>query len=267
MDIKEEKCRAKESEDQLNSVPDSTANSETLKQQGNSLENSNESKIDNDSFLNAEERTEESFHSENESVKKIKSNEECDINKQDTINTDRATCQSSGDIERGRKDRINNKSEESIKPYSSIFDREKTSCFSKNIFTEPGTSKVKKESTFLKMDLNKRIEEKKDNVKETGSDFIAKCKLAYFEDEEWTDVGWGEIHLKDGYFYFIRDFLKTVILKFCADKGHFKKEEACIVFKAKGKKSLGNSFEIVERKYKAEFENKKLIVEFLNKLP
>lgn len=262
----EEKCKTKEIEG-TNRIPDGVGDSEAAVPQHNGkghggVENIPENKVDkskvDDSKSSVEPCSGESFSFESKLVKKIKSNEERSAGLGHKFNV-------SSDMESNIKGEESNKSS-NVKTNSIIFDKKKINTSNKNIFAEPGTSKTKKESLFLKMNLNESMEGKKGSINETKSDFVAKCKLAYFEDEEWADVGWGEIHLKDGQFYFIRDFLKTVILKFYAEKADFKKEEDYIVFKAKGRKSLGDSFEIVERKYKAEFDNVKLIPEFLNKL-
>lgn len=86
----------------------------------------------------------------------------------------------------------------------------------KNIFDSPGSNKIKRESNFLQSKIVQKKESKLTEENKPAADFSINCKLYYLEEEnkEWIDVGPGEILIKEEYFYFIRDVLKTVVLSF-----------------------------------------------------
>ncbi|KAM0679460.1 hypothetical protein GINT2_002303 [Glugoides intestinalis] len=129
-----------------------------------------------------------------------------------------------------------------------------------SIFLKQGTSKIKKTSEFLQINFKEpAIQEEK---QEQSDIFKKKCRLCYLEDEEWIDVGIGEFYLKDDNVYFVRDMLKTIILTFPAHKTPLEKNKNTLIFTAKSRKSQGEGFELVNRKYKAEFST----VESLNTL-
>lgn len=148
----------------------------------------------------------------------------------------------------------------------------------KNIFDSPGSNKIKRESNFLQSRILTNTQKKEDKP---AVEFSISCKLYYLEEEskDWIDVGPGEILVKDGYFYFVRNVLKTVVLAFPlkprsdeknsrSGQTHvFKREGSSIIFNAKSKKSIENSsFEIVERTYKASFETEKGVEQTLDRL-
>jgi hypothetical protein len=86
----------------------------------------------------------------------------------------------------------------------------------------------------------------------------------YLEDEEWIELGGGSIKITDGRFIFIRDSFKTVLLNFNCKRVPFVEEDGCIRFTAKSRKSTERGFEIVDREYKIDFDQKESISQFLD---
>jgi len=143
-----------------------------------------------------------------------------------------------------------------------------------SIFTKTGATKTKKASAFLQMDASRPSnatlapQNSDTQPKAESYDFQAKGRLAYLEDSEWIEVGQGTAFLKDHCFYFIRDFLNVGILKLPTDQTEFKKTAEGATFTAKTRRSLGDTFEVVDREYKLDFldDSKDDVLQFFQKL-
>jgi hypothetical protein len=153
-------------------------------------------------------------------------------------------------------------------PYDFIFKQEKLEEDNPtlNIFQSIGNKKKKEDSAFLHKTTDNAPIDNKPSYNKLIDQAKFKGKLFYNEENEWIPIGDGEIMLKDKFFIFVRNGLKTVILNFPVKSTEFKKNEEFLQFKGKGKRSTNESFEIVERDYRVEFEGKRGIEEFLKEI-
>lgn len=132
---------------------------------------------------------------------------------------------------------------------------------SKNIFTQTGPERTKKDSGFLKPSF---IESTKAQ-KRTGTKalFSRMGSVYYLEDDEWIPFADGEILLADGKFIFIREGLRMVLLSFKYSSDTFSEKEDALHFTASGRKSTDTGVEIVDRQYKVCFDTPSAQDEFL----
>lgn len=182
----------------------------------------------------------------------------CDGHKQVEV---KASTGETGAWQSGTDDKINVPDQplesKHLFPLNKISELAKT-----NIFTKTGSERIKKPSTFLQTSFVET--QKKTPVEIKDSLFTQTAKISYLEDDEWIQFGDGEVRVMDNRFLFIRNSFKTVLLNFEYKSTTFKEKDDFVFFEAKSRKSTGNNFEIVNRKYKIEFEHKGCIDEFLN---
>lgn len=143
-----------------------------------------------------------------------------------------------------------------------------------SIFSRPGVQKQKKDSSFLSGGCT-RSADVTDNASRAATKppdgqvkkhWTRSCRLSYFEGGDCIDIGTGEAHIKNHSLVFVRDLFKVVILNFPCRNTEFKNEKHLVFFRAKSKKSTGDSFEIVEREYAMEFHNESAVDEFLGEV-
>lgn len=131
-----------------------------------------------------------------------------------------------------------------------------------NIFTEAGSERVKKQSAFLQTSL---IEVQKGAPAEVRDSLFAQpAKISYLEGDEWIHFGDGEVQVVGDRFLFIRDGFKMVLLNFEYGKTAFTRKDGAVLFEGRGKKSTGSGFEVVDRRYKIEFEHRGSADKFLS---
>lgn len=138
---------------------------------------------------------------------------------------------------------------------------------SKNIFSMNGPKKKKENSDFLQIQstANEKKTETSNSSFSSFGEWKANGRLFYNEEGEWINMGEGEIIIKDSRIIFIRSGLKTILLNVPVESTDFEKEDKKIKFTAKGRRSTGDSYEIVSREYQIEFSKNDSLVGFLLK--
>lgn len=138
---------------------------------------------------------------------------------------------------------------------------------SKNIFSMNGPKKKKENSDFLQIQstANEKKTETSNSSFSSFGEWKANGRLFYNEEGEWINMGEGEIIIKDNRIIFIRSGLKTILLNVPVESTDFEKEDKKIKFTAKGRRSTGDSYEIVSREYQIEFSKNDSLVGFLLK--
>lgn len=176
-------------------------------------------------------------------------------------------CESKGDSlgeMNVKKFKVNEITTKSEVPLSfPIFTAKAPAVKTENIFLKSGSQKRKEESNFL---VFKPAVKEKEIKKIEVNEWKAFGILYYNENGEFISMGEGQVLIKENRFIFIRDSLKTVILNFAIAGDIFKKEEEFLLFKASGRRSKGEDFEIIERSYKVEFRGEKKATAFLKEL-
>jgi hypothetical protein len=139
---------------------------------------------------------------------------------------------------------------------------------SKNIFSMNGPKKKKENSDFLQIQstANEKKPETSSSSFSSYGEWKANGRLFYNEEGEWINMGEGEIIIKDNRIIFIRSGLKTILLNVPVESTDFEKEDKKIKFTANGRRSTGDSYEIVSREYQIEFSKNDSLVGFLLKI-
>lgn len=139
---------------------------------------------------------------------------------------------------------------------------------SESIFSKPGVKRQAKSSLFLSRSIPREASSdgssRRREAKE--SHWSKSCRLSYLEDGDCIDVGTGEAHIKNRNFVFVRDLFKVAILNVPCRSIQFRDEKQSVFFKAKGRRSTGESFEIAEREYVMEFHSVEAANEFLSEV-
>lgn len=139
---------------------------------------------------------------------------------------------------------------------------------SESIFSKPGVQKQKKDSSFLSKsyaeDTDNATKVERSEGEKSKTHWHKGCRLSYFEEGDCMDIGAGEAHIRDHSLVFVRDLFKAVILNVPCKSTEFKREKHSVFFRAKSRKSTGESFEIAEREYVMEFHNEDAAEELLN---
>ncbi|KAI5152488.1 hypothetical protein ENBRE01_2867, partial [Enteropsectra breve] len=149
-----------------------------------------------------------------------------------------------------------------------------------NIFFQKGQRKENKKSSFLDPNFVKNKQEDESKSKPQGETKktqdqdskslpekrVFKATLSYLDEDEWIYFDKGEIILDKKRFIFVGKTTASVLLNFEYKEKQFSEAARHILFEAQGRKSNGEGFVLVTRKYQIVFSNAGDEKEFLSEI-